>query len=123
MQSTSGACQAYSLPVGLSIRRFALTALGHDAPGIVQSLGERLSHSLPDGAGLAVNLALHVANDGALALDSPAHALELAGMCIAPGIETQLLALFDKGLRSTPASLAASTSLARAVSSKRLSVG
>ena len=84
--------------LGLSVGGLALAALGHDAPGFVQGLTQRLPHSCADGAGLAVHLTLQPPDDGALALDGAAHALELAGMGIAPGFASQLLALLGKGL-------------------------
>ena len=72
--------------LGQSIGGFALAALVHDAPGFVQGLTQRMTHGRPDGTGLAVNLALQPSDDGALALDGAAHALELAGMGVAPGL-------------------------------------
>jgi hypothetical protein len=53
----------------LSIGSLALAALGHDALGLVQGLAQGLPHGCPDGAGLAFDLALQSADDGALALD------------------------------------------------------
>ena len=84
--------------LGLSVGGFALAALGHNAMGFVQGLAQCFPHCHPDGAGFAVNLALQSADDGALALDGAAHALELAGMGVAPGLAPQLLALFGEGL-------------------------
>lgn len=47
----------------------------------------------PDGAGLAVHLALQAPHDGALTLDGPAHALVLAGVGIAAGLASEFFAL------------------------------
>ena len=86
------------IELGLSGDRFALAALSHDALGLVQRLGECLPHGLPHGTGLALDLALQAPHDGALAFDGPAHALELAGMGVAPGLAAELLAFLGKGL-------------------------
>jgi hypothetical protein len=93
--------------------------------GFAQGLVQCLPHGSPDGAGLALDLALQPTHDGALALDGAAHALELAGVGIAPRLADSdaLPSLAKVCFRSMPASLAASTSFVRAVSSRRLSVG
>lgn len=84
--------------LALSVGSFALTALGHDAPGLVQGLTKHFAHGLPDDTGLGLDLALQAADDVALVPDSTAHALELEGVSVAPGFATQLVALFGKGL-------------------------
>lgn len=66
--------------------------------GFVQGLAQCFAHGSPDGAGLSFDLALQSTHDGALAFDGPAHALELAGVGVSPGLAPELFALFGKRL-------------------------
>src|SRR5690606_17965859 len=91
--------------LGLAIDRFALAALRGNACGLVQGLFECLAYRLTDGAGFAIYLTAQPRDDRALALDAAAHAFELAGMCIAPGLAAKLLALLGEGLLQIDASV------------------
>ena len=83
---------------GLSINSLAMAALGNNARGLVQGLAERLLHGCTDGAGLAFHLALEPPDDGALAFDGPAHALELPDVGVALGLAVEVLAFLGKRL-------------------------
>lgn len=87
-----------AVELGAVTHRFAAGRLRDQAFGFVQGLAQGFLHGLAEGGHLASHLALQASNDGPLAFDDFAHALELASMGVTPSLVAQQVAFFGVGL-------------------------
>ena len=87
-------------------------------------VGDGTERCTDRGRQFAFDFAQHDAEDGALAPDGAPQGLELFGVGVAAGLAAQFLPSFTKVcFKAMPTRLAACTTLARAISSKRPSTG
>jgi hypothetical protein len=87
-----------AVELGSVAQRFAACRLRNQAFGLVQDMSQGCLYSLSQDIHLATAFALQPADDGALAFDGLAHALELLGMGVAACLVAQQVAFFGVGL-------------------------